>query len=309
MKLGLKMVLVMVGMALGSAALLGLIYGVTTPVIAENNERARQAALGSLIPAADRFEPDTIIEGADTTVIYHAYNDTMGMKVGMVFNVAPKGYAGPIKIMVGVNMDSTIAAIRIAGAAEGMKETPGLGAKVLEEWFVNQFKGLITEELYLAKAKDGGQVDGITAATVSSDAVTAGIRDGMNRFLPYLKNTPRTEGTSIETDQMEGEEGDAESTGETQTQPELAPRTVTADGWGGEFLVVVFFDGQGRIAKIDIPVQGFNETTGYGSLCCEPGFTAKFAGLGSSEEVMAVDVISGATVTSNAIKNAVAGAF
>lgn len=306
MKLGLKMVLVMVGMALGSAALLGLIYGVTTPVIAENNERARQAALGSLIPAADRFEPDTIIEGADTAVIYHAYNDTMGMKVGMGFNVAPKGYAGPIKIMVGVNMDSTIAAIRIAGAAEGMKETPGLGAKVLEEWFVNQFKGLITEELYLAKAKDGGQVDGITAATVSSDAVTAGIRDGMNRFLPYLKDSPETEDSLIETDEIEGE---AESAEETQAQPELAPRTVTADGWGGEFLVVVFFDGQGRIAKIDIPVQGFNETTGYGSLCCEPGFTAKFAGLGSSEEVMAVDGISGATETSNAIKNAVAGAF
>ena len=270
MRLEVKMVLVLMGVALGSAGLLGLVFGVTAPVIVAQKEAARQDALAMLLPEAERFEPDTLISDGDTSIIYHAY-DEKETKVGIVFTVAPKGYAGPIETMVGVRADSTISAIRIASAAEGMRETPGLGARVLEDTFRNQFKGLKHDDLYLAKK--GGRIDAITAATISSNAVTSGVREGVERHLPYLV--------------------------------EMAEREMTAQGYGGEFKVIVHLSKGGKITRIEIPLEGFNETTAIGTQCCEPGFLDRFVGLGSTDEVKAVDAVSGATVTSEAVKNAI----
>jgi len=270
MRLEVKMVLVLMGVALGSAGLLGLVFGVTAPVIVAQKEAARQDALAMLLPEAERFEPDTLISDGDTSIIYHAY-DEKETKVGIVFTVAPKGYAGPIETMVGLHVDSTVSAIRIASAVEGMRETPGLGARVLEDTFRNQFKGLKHDDLYLAK--EGGKIDAITAATVSSNAVTSGVREGVERHLPYLV--------------------------------EMAEREMTAQGYAGEFKVIVHLNKKGKITRIEIPLEGFNETTAIGTRCCEPGFLARFVGLSSADEVKAVDAVSGATVTSEAVKDAV----
>ncbi|MBA7594866.1 Ion-translocating oxidoreductase complex subunit G [subsurface metagenome] len=270
MRLEVKMVLVLMGVALGSAGLLGLVFGVTAPVIVAQKEAARQNALAMLLPEAERFEPDTLISDGDTSIIYHAY-DEKETKVGIVFTVAPRGYGGPVETMVGLRADSTISAIRIASAAEGMRETAGLGARVLEDTFRNQFKGLKHDDLYLAK--EGGRIDAITAATISSNAVTSGVREGVERHLPYLV--------------------------------EMAEREMTAQGYGGEFKVIVHLSTGGKITRIEIPLEGFNETTAIGTQCCEPGFLARFVGLSSAAEVKAVDAVSGATVTSEAVKDAV----
>jgi len=65
----------------------------------------------------------------------------------------------------------------------------------------------------------------------------------------------------------------------------------------------------GVITAVEIPREGFNETTGIGSQCCAPRFVDRFVGLSSADEVRAIDAVSGATVTSEAIKDAVARAF
>jgi len=183
MKLEVKMIVVMLGVALGSALLLGMVFSITAPVIAAQKEQARAEALAMLLPEAESFKPDTIIEGTDTAVIYYGL-DAESLKIGLVFTVAPKGYAGPIETMVGLRRDSTVSAIRIASAAEGMAETPGLGANVTQDWFRDQFKGLRLEELRLTK--EGGKIEAITAATISSNAVTSGVREGVERYLPYM---------------------------------------------------------------------------------------------------------------------------
>ncbi len=64
-----------------------------------------------------------------------------------------------------------------------------------------------------------------------------------------------------------------------------------------------------RIAKIEIPAVNFPETEGYGTRCLDESFLSKFIGLSSSKEVLSVDAVTGATTTSNAIKNAVARAL
>jgi electron transport complex protein RnfG len=292
MRLEVRMVLVLMAVALGSAGLLGLVFGVTAPVIVAQKEAARQEALAVLLPEADSFRADTVVIEEDTGVVYHAY-DEKETKVGVVFTVAPRGYAGPIEIMVGLKRDSTVSAIRIASPAEGLKETPGLGARVLEDTFRNQFQGLKHDDLYLAE--EGGRIDAITAATISSNAVTSGVRQGVERYICYLG-----EGPVPQTDSLPGK---------TFKKSELTEQIVTASGYAEEFKVIVRLDSKGRIAQVVIPAEGFNETFGFGSRCRERGFLERFVGLSSAAEVKAVDAVSGVTVTSEAVKDAVARAL
>lgn len=295
MRLEVKMVLVLMGVALGSAALLGLVFGVTAPVIVAQKEAARQEALAMLLPEADSFRAEQVVIEEDTGAVYHAYNEK-GEKIGIVFTVAPRGYAGPVETMVGLRADSSLSAIRIASPAEGLKETPGLGARVLEDTFRNQFKGLKHDDLYLLK--EGGEIDAITAATISSNAVTSGVREGVERYICYLGEDPAP--------QAETEPSPAESVPPEPSNPsKLTKRLVAVEGYGGEFKVIVRLDSKGKIAEVLIPAEGFNETFGIGSRCREREFLSRFKGLASADEVKATDVVTGATATSEAVKEAV----
>jgi len=183
MRLEIKMAIVLVATSLAAAALLGVVYVFTAPTIAGQIEADRQKTLRELFPSAREFKPDTIIKNSDTSVIYLAY-DSAGAKIGLVFTAAERGYGGPVSTMVAVNIDSTVAAIKVASPSKGLKETPGSGTRVADSTFWLQFKGLKRDDVYLTK--EGGQVHGITAATISSNAVTSGVRLGLEKYLPYL---------------------------------------------------------------------------------------------------------------------------
>jgi electron transport complex protein RnfG len=77
-----------------------------------------------------------------------------------------KGFSGHIELMAGFRTDGTINNIAILQ----QKETPGLGTKMADPKFLNQFLGKNPGSFTLKVKKDGGQVDAITAATVSSRA-------------------------------------------------------------------------------------------------------------------------------------------
>ncbi len=182
MKLEVKMVVVMLSVVLISAALLAVVVNVTSPLITENREKAKQEALISLLPKAKSFEEKKVNINSDTSTIYYGL-DKDKKRIGLVFIIAPKGYGGPIEIMVGLNTDSSITAIKITSFSG---ETPGLGVKVSKPEFYDQFKGLKTEEIYLKKLNDKGKVKAITAATISSDAVTSGVREGVKNYIHLL---------------------------------------------------------------------------------------------------------------------------
>jgi len=160
-----------------SATTLSLIYTVTKPKIDEYRTHTLQSNLKEVLEGATEFEEiitDTLWRGAASS----------GELLGIAFKVFPKGYGGPIETLVGLKVDTTIAGIIVASPAEGMKETPGLGIKVREDWFRDQFRGRKQQELLLKK--DGGALDAVTAATISSRAVVNGVKEGVERYRRHL---------------------------------------------------------------------------------------------------------------------------
>ena len=107
-----------------------------------------------------------------------------GSYVGTAFLAdSRKGYGGAISTLVGVRADATVNGIEIISAD---KETPGLGAKVRERFFRCQFTNRSALDLaWDALTKDGGQINAITGATISSRAVTAAVRTGLQIFASH----------------------------------------------------------------------------------------------------------------------------
>lgn len=163
MILTLLMVAAVAGLALGG------VYVVTKEPIAKAKEAKLNRALRQVLPDFDstqiqQLEPD---EGSEPLTFYSAFKE--GEVVGTaVETYTNKGYSGRIDVMVGFDKDMTILNTAVLKHAE----TPGLGDKMSKEksdWS-DQFKNKNPEEFDLAVTKDGGDVDAITAATISSRA-------------------------------------------------------------------------------------------------------------------------------------------
>jgi len=109
-----------------------------------------------------------------------------GALVGTVFTVTTnRGYGGTIEILVGVDpRGEKITGVRITKHTE----TPGLGANIVqvrpgeaEPWFLKQFSGLTVGRVSLRRG--GGPIDAVTAATISSRAVTDAVRAGFEEYV------------------------------------------------------------------------------------------------------------------------------
>ena len=83
-----------------------------------------------------------------------------------VIGSSEKGYSGLVKLMIGFNPDKSIKNIVVLE----QKETPGLGTKMREEKFMRQFRGKKPSEFHLKPPKDGGDVDALTGASISTRA-------------------------------------------------------------------------------------------------------------------------------------------
>lgn len=92
--------------------------------------------------------------------------------IGYVAVAKSKGYGGDVQIMIGVNLDLTIAGIEILSQSE----TAGLGANCENPEWLSQFVGKSGE---LAVSKDGGEIDAITASTITSRAVTKAVNKAL----------------------------------------------------------------------------------------------------------------------------------
>ena len=168
-----------------SALLLALVELVTRDAIAHQRELVTLNALQSVLPPVDN-EPnkDTVAlpvkdsKGNDVeTVFYRGRKD--GKISGIAFEtVAPDGYSGNIKIMVGIDAEGKVTGISILQHAE----TPGLGAKAADASWTDQFKGKGLGDAKWSVKKDGGDFDQITAATITPRAIVGAIRRGLEFF-------------------------------------------------------------------------------------------------------------------------------
>ena len=150
-----------------AAMLLGIVSETTASAIAAQEEKTRAASMQAVMPDASGFEQLDIELTGTITAAYKSDTD------GFVLTVAPKGFGGAVNTMVGLTADGTITGVRITGHSE----TPGLGAKATDESFYSQFEG---QSGSVAVSKDGGQIQAITSATITSRAVCSGVQEALD---------------------------------------------------------------------------------------------------------------------------------
>jgi electron transport complex protein RnfG len=114
-----------------------------------------------------------------TDDIYTIYSDDT--LVGYAFLATGKGYGGDIDILVGLEDEQTLKGITIVTQSE----TPGLGSRIIESSFVSEFVGANIDDIFLKK--DGGQIDAITGASISSEAVVDVVRNTAMEKVKSLK--------------------------------------------------------------------------------------------------------------------------
>ena len=154
------------------SALLAGVYALTADPIAAAAAAKNEAAIMEVLPdSAVKIEEVRTVEMDGQTYEYNLAYDEQGNTVGCAINVAPVGFGGPIAIKVGFDINGNIWNTKVLSQAE----TPGLGAKCVEPSFSEQFKGFNPAEKKLAVKKDGGDVDAITASTITSRAYTDGL--------------------------------------------------------------------------------------------------------------------------------------
>lgn len=165
------------------ALLLGVVNSVTKDKIAQNNEDTRNEAMAVIMQDAETFEAVEVGEEwtapADKSQppisgVYEA--QAGGETIGYCVEVKPSGFGGELTMIVGINMDGTVAGAQVTEHGE----TPGLGAKAQTDpnW-ITQFAGQPADGS-LAVTKDGGTINAITGSTITSRAVTLGVNTAAN---------------------------------------------------------------------------------------------------------------------------------
>jgi electron transport complex protein RnfG len=186
-----NMVLVLTSIALFSAAASSSIYIITKEPIEAIKKVKQDNAIREVLPSFDRVEgPEpVVVAGIGRLSVYKAFDSNRNFVGAAVESFSKNGFNGEIKVMVGFDTEGNI----INYSVLEQKETPGLGTKVVD-WFkpfVQPEKSLV-EKLFgfeikisqrkssiigknpgndnLTVSKDGGEIDAITASTISSRA-------------------------------------------------------------------------------------------------------------------------------------------
>ena len=154
------------------SSLLAGVYALTKAPIDAAAKAKNEAAILEVLPeTAVTIEEERTVDFEGATYAYNLAYDELGNTVGCAINVAPVGFGGPIAIKVGFDVNGVIWNTKVLSQAE----TPGLGAKCVESSFSDQFKGFDPAQKNLAVKKDGGDVDAITASTITSRAYADGL--------------------------------------------------------------------------------------------------------------------------------------
>ena len=170
-----NMLLVLTGVTVVSVALLAYVNQLTKGPIARAEAQALSDAVRAVVPG---FDNDPIAEKKVREVDgvgYAVYPATKGgTYVGAAVEASAMGFGGELRILVGFDAQGNILDYSLLSHAE----TPGLGSKA-DAWFKKGGKGDITGmnpgEAPLVVDKDGGQVDAITASTITTRAFLAAV--------------------------------------------------------------------------------------------------------------------------------------
>jgi electron transport complex protein RnfG len=178
----LNMVITLFVVTLVASTALAYVYEITKEPIAAARLAKKLEAIDQVVPPYDNNPVDDMYtisatDGTDSLEVYPAKEN--GKLVGSAIRSFSKnGYGGLIWIMVGLEPDGKIKDVAVVEH----KETPGLGSKMSDPSFKNQFMGLDPSKTSLEVKKDGGDIDAITAATISSRAFCDAVQMAVNSY-------------------------------------------------------------------------------------------------------------------------------
>jgi electron transport complex protein RnfG len=153
-----------------SSSVLAVVNGITEPKIKLQKEKEELLALKEALPESASFRP--VFQEAQ--IIYYTAYDSDAQLNGFVIKSQGKGYSANIEVLAGLNLNLEIVNARILS----QNETPGLGNRIIEPAFLEQFKGKNLDSF--------SRVQAITGATVSSGAVINALKNRISELKEKL---------------------------------------------------------------------------------------------------------------------------
>jgi electron transport complex protein RnfG len=181
-----NMVLVLVGVALITGGILAYVNHITEAPIKLQAEKTLadgiKAVMGGVqLSVAENDTVKQTIKGKEAVFVIHKTVDSNKQDLGVAVESTTGGFGGDLKVLVGFDKDGNILGYTILQHAE----TPGLGAKA-DKWFQKDGKGSIIgknpNKDNLTVKKDGGDVDAITASTITSRAFLLAVTQAYNAY-------------------------------------------------------------------------------------------------------------------------------
>ncbi len=294
-------IVVLVSICIVTSLLLSLTNSVTQPIIAQNLATAAEQSRLLLLPNAEGFEAVDTAGAENVTAIYSTTNN-----VGWIIEASAQGYAGKVPVMVAFDDGGTILGVSFPENSE----TVGLGQKVREPEFAQQFANLSAENLTL------GDIDKIASATISSSAAVNAVNAAINAYhmqtgsssgviptelsdvgaylLPGEMLVPITiDASDVQSTAYHSDKGNYIIYGQAQSSASL----VTA---------AVAMDAEGTILNLWIDTSGESEQYGQ-TLASNRDFLDSFVGLDYPADVDAVaDITNSSATVMQAVNSALA---
>lgn len=179
-----KMLLNLAVLGALSGVILSGVFNMADPLIKLNKEKELKEAIFKVLPeAADYVTFEKEIKKGDELIVYVGL-DKEKKPVGVAFKAEGNGFGSNVVIMVGLDLDY----LKLKGIeVVEQVETPGLGDRIKEPSFKDQFKGVEVkprvEYIKYRKPEKPNQIQAITGATISSNAVVTNINRAVERVV------------------------------------------------------------------------------------------------------------------------------
>lgn len=174
MKEMLKITITLIGIFVASGIIMAGVFAKTAPIMAEAQKKEKEEALKLLMPDAEVIREAGKWDPFGKHAEY--YEARKGNEaIGYLASTYGKGYSSYISILVSVDPSMTVKKISILGHGE----TPGLGDEIEQEYFKKRYEGKTIEQLEVVKTEGTDKISAISGATISSRAVTNGVREAV----------------------------------------------------------------------------------------------------------------------------------
>lgn len=174
MKEMLKITISLVITFVVAGIIMAVVFANTAPIMAKAMEREKKEALTKLMPEADNIAEAGKWEPVGKHGEYYEAKKG-GATIGYLASTFGKGYSSYISLLVSTDLELKVRQISILGHGE----TPGLGDEIEKDYFKKKYEGKSLEQLEVVKVEGTDKILAISGATISSRAVTRGVKDAV----------------------------------------------------------------------------------------------------------------------------------